>query len=266
MRLFVFVFFVSLFFTACDNADLRKEYYASGALKSETEFIDGLKNGSSVMYDSFGNVVSRRNFLKDTLFGQSITYYSDGKISEIVNYDKGILNGEYLRFYPNGNIGGKGEYRNGRNVRFYYQYHPEDSGKILREAYLINVNGEPMRYYIKSIADDGTTEYEYRSVIVDVPKKVSLSDVVNVSLQLNKNNRCSSATVIIGDFDDDFKIISHADTIGFKDGRVSYKFVAKNTGKFLLRGQLICSDTRVYTDSTVTDTSYGYFEEEITVN
>jgi antitoxin component YwqK of YwqJK toxin-antitoxin module len=251
----------------CDLSQTRKEFYSNGKIKSEAKWKNGVKNGESVLYDSVGNVLSRQNFANDTLQGKSITYHVSGNVFLIENYDRGVLNGEFLKFYENGYVGGKGRYKNGKGVGVYYQYHPIDSGTVSREAYLMNVKGESMQYYVKRITPEGDSVDEYRSIGIIHPKTVSINDTITVEFRPTKESKYDSVLVIVGDFDDEFNFRLPPDTIRItkNQDKAYYKFLGRKEGTTLLRGEVITYFSKVFPDHTDTTVIGGYFEELITV-
>ncbi|HEY5747983.1 MAG TPA: hypothetical protein VIU12_18060 [Chryseolinea sp.] len=266
MRRILLVLLSASFLFSCDRTELSREYYSDGRLKSEAEVKNGLKNGLMSTYFPNGTIKSKQLYKNDTLNGTGTFFNIEGKIDSIITYERGKLNGEYQKFYPNGNIAGRGNFVNGKNHGLYYQYDPVDSGRVLREAYLIPVRGSILHYYVKKINPAGEGVDEYRSIGIHLPSVVKLKDTVNVEFNVLDMNAQDSVLVVVGEFDDEFNLRSRADTISIKKGSATYRFVVKKSGMQLLRGEVINYTTKVYRDSSVTYTAYGYFEEKVIAN
>lgn len=266
MKRILLVLLSAPFLFSCDRTELSREYYSDGRLKSEAEVKNGLKNGLMSTYFPSGAIKSKQLYKNDTLNGLGTFFNIEGKIDSTITYENGKPNGEYLKFYPNGNVAGRGNFVNGKNHGLYYQYDPVDSGRVLREAYLIPVRGSTMRYYVRRIDPTGGKEDEYRSIGIHLPATVKLKDTVNVKFNMLDENMQDSVVVVVGEFDDDFNLRSQADTVSIKKGSGNYRFIVKKYGIQFLRGEVINYAAKVYRDSSVIYTTYGYFEEKVIVN
>lgn len=257
---------ISLSILGCNNSETKREYYSNGNLKSQSQYESNLKNGEELIYDSIGRLTSKNFYVNDTLNGQSTTFYSDGKIKGIKTFVKSVLNGEALLFHPTGNIGEKGQYKDGKIAGLFYQYYPNDSGKIFTEGYFVNVGGIEYPYFEKTFDEFGNIKDEYRPLIVHIKTpSPKLMDTVNVDFEFNAKEKYDSAFVVVGDFDDEFKARSSPDTIKLLNGKASYRFIATKTGSQFIKGELIFYKSYIYPDSIVNDRTYGYFEEKLVI-
>ncbi len=67
-------------------------------------FIDGKKEGQCLIWDTLGNIISRKNYSNGKLNGESESFYSPGHPSLIKNYnDSGQEEGLWQEWWPNGN-------------------------------------------------------------------------------------------------------------------------------------------------------------------
>jgi antitoxin component YwqK of YwqJK toxin-antitoxin module len=259
------IMFSIFILTQCTSAEVKREYYKNGNLKTEGTFLDGLRNGEMLSYDSNGILRSQQNYLRDTLDGKSITYHENGSIETIAYYNGGVLNGEFLKYFPDSNISEKGFYKDGLYLGHYYQYDPYDSGKLVFDSYFVNVDGESVKYYTCEFDRQGNASFPFRTVIVSVQDSVPLNDTIRAEFEIDGKIPYDSASLIVGEFDDEFKPLGQLDTIVMKDRKASYSKIGKVKGIYQLRGVRVKYLTKVYKDSTQFYSIYGYFEENIKV-
>ncbi|WP_367114740.1 toxin-antitoxin system YwqK family antitoxin, partial [Fusobacterium sp.] len=86
------------------------EYYSDGTVKSEKNYIDGLKDGREIEYYSNGKIKREINYINGLKNGKEAQYYPNGIIAKEINYDSGIKNGKFYENYENGNVKIAGEY------------------------------------------------------------------------------------------------------------------------------------------------------------
>jgi hypothetical protein len=166
-----------------DAATVKKEYYATGEIKSETPMLNG------------------------KIEGKQIEYYKNGKPNLFYVYKAGVKNGLYEYYYENGQVGQKSAYKNNKfngplqeyyengtlknqstNIDGIYQgyvYNYDNSGKLLSKKYYVmgKISGtldicEGVNYLIKKLDDkkdkeladknwmkenfDGILDFKYR--------------------------------------------------------------------------------------------------------
>ena len=79
-------------------------WYSSGIKKSETNFVDNLKNGKQKNYDEEGVLESVTIFKDDKEHGDYIAYFPSGKIETKIPMLNGKVSGDMLSYYENGNV------------------------------------------------------------------------------------------------------------------------------------------------------------------
>ena len=65
------------------------EYYESGEVKKEGNYVDGKKVGKWVLYYESGKVEVEENFVDGKQEGKSVGYYESGKVEIEKNYVNG---------------------------------------------------------------------------------------------------------------------------------------------------------------------------------
>ncbi|GEM_PF-5140421 len=262
-----YAIFCSLTLVCCGpREEIRKTYHANGTLEALTPIINGMKNGEVITFYDNGIMKSRAFYVNDTLHGECTAYSKTGMIDSITHYFRGVPHGKFLEFYPNGNIARSRNFRKGSLAGNFAVYFPFDSGKVKSEAYLINVDGSPYRYYFRSFDSDGKLLDEYMPLRVSKPDSVRLHDTIAVSLEFfDREANYDSVQIVIGNFDDDFSPISDLDTVSVMNMRATYKCVAEKLGSKLLRGQWIGYRTLADVDSLYEYVTFGYFEESVQV-
>jgi antitoxin component YwqK of YwqJK toxin-antitoxin module len=166
----VIIIILTLVLFGC--ADIRKEYYSNGQIKSEIEYKDDISNGSYIFYGKNGNVEQKGRYLNGEKEGLCIWYYKNGNIDTKANYENGIENGIITHFFETGELQDSGIFINGIQEGIIYTYFK--NGKIDREQEYKNghQNGYFKSYYkndmlkmYAEIRNDTTTYYiEYDSL------------------------------------------------------------------------------------------------------
>lgn len=88
--------------------------HPTGALKSRTEIVDGLKNGLSEEWGTNGVLQVRQSFRHDLPDGLRTTWYPDGhKMSEGMLVAS-LQQGEYRRWHENGTLAVKAQFKDGK--------------------------------------------------------------------------------------------------------------------------------------------------------
>ena len=124
-----------------------KEYYPDGRLKSETEALGKLRQGTSKEYRKDGTLENMIHYENNRKHGPAYNYYSDGKTVKVeIQYQNGYKHGETRWYYPDGKI---------------YRVTPFVNGKILglRVTYYENGNLQAEIPYMDSQPGIGLKEY-----------------------------------------------------------------------------------------------------------
>ena len=270
MRYLIFLSLILLSLTACESVETRKQYYANGTLKSECEYIGNVRNGRELKYDSLGALEIKQFFKNDTLDGLKTSYYGDGKISEVINYKGGREEGVFFKYYSNGYIGSKGTKQDGKTLGMFFVYDPYDSGRIIKEAYLVNWNNEVFQYYVKKFEGSGESHFEYRPLTIDVPPDIRFKESKFAEFAFNEMSKYDSVLIVVEFSVDRINNQPDLDTLLMKDQSIKYQLMSTDTGTHFLRGFVIGSNTIKNTDETdsllyETFSTYYVFEERVRV-
>lgn len=95
----------------------------NGKIFIKGQYVNGLKEGKWVVYDSLGALRSEEAFAKDQWEGERKTYHPNGKISTTESFKAGIRNGLHQGFYENGQLIFKVNEVNGHKVGSWVYYH-----------------------------------------------------------------------------------------------------------------------------------------------
>lgn len=162
---------ILVFFTHYAQAEVKKEFYDNGELKSESTYVgDSLKaqkryrqdgqveyemhmDGNKKIeteysYHSGGELFRSRPRVNGAIQGLEKDYYPSGKIKAQRNYVDGKKNGNAKGFYENGQVQGDWEFKDGVPVAATI-YHP--NGKVNLEHQFENgrLNGLTKEYDAK---------------------------------------------------------------------------------------------------------------------
>lgn len=153
VRLFIALFIISFSLITCSISEngeansrsiLHRGYYQNRQLKEVGAFIDSIKQGYWITYDSLGNIKSESVYIDDELNGAFNLYYPNGEIKVKGNIVSGNWVGERTFYYPNGKIMNKGYYQNGELDSIWVYY--DENGKIDKK--IKYKNGEQIKVLI----------------------------------------------------------------------------------------------------------------------
>ena len=92
-----------------------------GSLWYTKNYIMGIQDGPTLMYDENGELVSYYNYKDDKMDGPFEKFSSDGSRVK-GNYKDDKMDGPYEEFFPNGSLREKGQYKNGKKDRRWVLY------------------------------------------------------------------------------------------------------------------------------------------------
>ena len=99
--------------TVLKHADgVDTNYFADGSVRSETPYINGVKNGISKVYYNNGNIRSESKYVNGKLNGETKTYFSNGKPDKIYTYKEDFLDGPAKSYNKEGYLETETTYRN----------------------------------------------------------------------------------------------------------------------------------------------------------
>lgn len=148
MTLFLLVF--TTCFAFADEPEIidgiKREYYESGKLKSETAYKGGKENGVAKQYYESGKLMGEGTFKDGNRIGIVKSYYESGELhGEVAFDDKG--NGDFKQYYRSGKLLGEGPFKAGKKNGLFKSYY--ESGELSSETPFIddNKNGVEKLYY-----------------------------------------------------------------------------------------------------------------------
>jgi len=104
------------------------EYYPTGDVKSEIQFVDDKMNGEYIEYYDSGEILAKGEYVDGVIVGEKTTYYRNGQIETIENYIEGVYDGPYTSYYENGQILTEGNYKDGKQIGEWNSYYKD--GKL----------------------------------------------------------------------------------------------------------------------------------------
>jgi antitoxin component YwqK of YwqJK toxin-antitoxin module len=124
-----------LIFMSCANrVKVVEEFYPNGIIKSETEVVNGLRNGISKTYDELGRLTSTAEFVNDIYEGWMTTYNpKNGKVAAKAMYKNDKQNGPVTLYYAEGQLYREEYYKDGRVDSIVKTFWPD--GKLQAEVY-----------------------------------------------------------------------------------------------------------------------------------
>jgi antitoxin component YwqK of YwqJK toxin-antitoxin module len=99
------------------KGEVKLTYHKNGAVSSETEYRDGVREGLKISFDEEGNVSSEVMFEDGKMIGEFKAFYPNGSLKMVANYADGVLDGETIRYYPDGKLEAKQTYVKNKLVR-----------------------------------------------------------------------------------------------------------------------------------------------------
>jgi antitoxin component YwqK of YwqJK toxin-antitoxin module len=285
------IYITSIFFLmviyACDSDKKHKGYYPNGALKYESEEINGVLNGIYKEYHANGILKFKGQFKNGLLEGKSYTYNNKGKLIEEKEWHKGKLNGIFksyydnnqikqtyksvmgkiedtLRyFYSNGNIEGKTPYlygyKNGKAIEYY------ETGELKHIYYWGRVDTTYGILWYKEFNKDGTVANVYHDVDIE-SSKVSNSDTYLLKIKLNGADH-EKITVYLGSLDENYHYLGgQQDTLYSNTLETTYLYNLKKTEKNIIRGVIRdWKETKNPNGGKSISESFAYFTFELKV-
>lgn len=109
---------------------MAENFFPTGKIKSEGQYVDQKKEGPWRFYDAEGWTKAIEEFHLDSLHGESKLFYPSGKQLRQTVYDNGTAEGEYVEWYEDGRIKKKGNYLHGALHGKYVQNFPGGNKEV----------------------------------------------------------------------------------------------------------------------------------------
>jgi len=144
MKKALFFIIVSVILVSCNEIEIKKEYYQSGIVKSESEFLGEKKNGISKNYYKNGDLEWTAEYFNGKMQGNYNEYYPSGIIKIEASFYNDKQNGMLIDYFENGKIKSKKSFKAGNIDGFSLFYFP--SGKL--KQYSLHENGITTFYHV----------------------------------------------------------------------------------------------------------------------
>ena len=96
---------------------IYKEYYESGKIFKEINFINDKENGQGKIYYEDGKILSIKNYKNGVVDGEYIEYYTDGELKLKGSYKNGLRDGEFKTYLMNAKSAGSIFYKDGKEIK-----------------------------------------------------------------------------------------------------------------------------------------------------
>lgn len=103
-------------------------YDSVALLRSEESFVNNLWDGIRKTYHASGKISTIENFKAGLRSGMQEGYYENGQAIFKVNHENGKKEGKWIYYYTNGKPWEKGQYKNGKNEGKWTTY--DEAGKV----------------------------------------------------------------------------------------------------------------------------------------
>lgn len=133
--------------SSVQNIKNEKTYYPNNALKSETIYINNIKEGIQKEYYSTGQLKKETIYKNNKKEEIAIEYFTDGALSSVTPYKNNNIEGIVKVYYPNGTLYLEIPYKNNKKEGIAIQYDMLNNLPILKTTYENNKkNGIESRY------------------------------------------------------------------------------------------------------------------------
>lgn len=152
-----------LVFTACEKIERKKEFWPNGKVKEEyevtyDEYGQPLKNGLYKQWYESGQIRHEINFLDDKKHGLQRSYFQNGKIELEENYLFGKLSGKKKTWNIDGKLELEVDYVDGKTHGLFVRYWPNGS-KHHEIAYVNGLKDGPHKVYSATGTVESITKF-----------------------------------------------------------------------------------------------------------
>ena len=99
-----------------EKVELFMRYYPEGELLEESETVNGVNHGKSILFYRSGAHRSEDNFRNGLLDGESLLFYESGAVEWRCEYRRGLVTGKEYAYHENGRVKKVTEYVDGMVV------------------------------------------------------------------------------------------------------------------------------------------------------
>ncbi len=116
ISLILFLLATIIILPSFSSAEVKKEYYPGGKLKSEQNYIKDKLEGTGKGYYESGKLQWEENYKNGKLEGIARGYYESGKLQAEANFKNGKKDGTLKVYYESGEIKLIETYKNGKKI------------------------------------------------------------------------------------------------------------------------------------------------------
>lgn len=162
-NVFVLLLVISLLMSACENSNIKKEFYSNGNIKSESEYEAGALKQKKIFFESgkihylseykngrlngqfqefyeSGQLKTDARYIDGKQDGWTMSYYSNGKLKSESQFSNGLKLGITRTYYSNGAISLISQFKNDTTVVYYKEFN--ESGVLIEDFYALDI--EPL--------------------------------------------------------------------------------------------------------------------------
>lgn len=163
------------------EANVLKEYYSNGKIKTETSAVGNLRQGPTKSYDRQGRILSEVYYVNNTREGIATNYYAEtGKVNSTLVYKNGIKEGDEIWYYESGQAFRVTPYIQA-SIEGLQKFYFED-GKLMAEVpYKAGKVGVGLKEYKK----DGTLITDYPTIVITKKNYLANANKVILNIELS---------------------------------------------------------------------------------
>jgi len=113
---------------------VEKIYYVNGKLAYQSNFVDGKRDGKLVWYDEeTGNLIKETNYRLGEQHGWEKVYFPNGQLQHSVNYVDDKREGYEKEYYSTGALASEVKFVHGKREGMFKRYHQD--GYLMSEVF-----------------------------------------------------------------------------------------------------------------------------------
>jgi len=226
-----FLILVIIFFISCDesNTNIKKEYYQTGELKKESNYINDTILMASYYFYKNGNFKEKSYYENSVRDGIRKGYYVNGGLEYEISYKEGVRNGIAKWYYQNGVIK---SVQNSLNGDLVCESIHNDSLGLIKEYLYYNRNSEMIykKVYSDSLKLTTRDGFPFKKITFDKKEKYTLGESFEIVFDLI-NPPYFNADFFVEIFNGKGKKINEG-RLNIKDNQVKFKTILESKGVY----------------------------------
>ena len=223
-KVFLIVFVsLGLIVSSCDNSSTSNaddnrdensiekqiERYDNGVIHKVARHINGKLNGIQEVYNTKGELQNTMNYVDGVKEGNSIIYFKDGKKYRVTPYHNGLIDGERIKYRNTGSLWSTQNYKMGMPENNLKEY--SESGKLKSTPKLV-INKTYMKDGSVQVGVSVKGNHKRVKYFIGKLKEGKYFDKKSVSEVSNQNR--SKAIVTLNSINKSYDIIAKVTTQG----------------------------------------------------